>query len=308
MKIGLVVIGLGGISLEYDLQSTLSKVGNRESHVKSILDHDNFSLLAGVDSSEISRQQLVRNFGIPAYPTLESIPKNILAEAEAFIVATPTSTHFQILNEISRVRKNPWILCEKPMGHSLSEAIKVSGILDIDRILVNYTRKFSSDIELCEKAFKTFLNERGGNSLEITCEIFGGTLRTGSHFIDLLNSWFPNNFSEVNFEKRYSGASDSYSVLMNFGRQKILYTDANSQGGESYGILRVEDGLDSTIYIRDQLIVKQNSDANEYQIHASQSQTLEAFKILITSNGIVNNSNYENAVKVHRIIDSISSL
>lgn len=308
MKIGLIVIGLGGISLEYDLQSTLSEVGNRESHIKSILDHDNFLLLAGVDLSEISRQKITRNFGIPAYSTLESIPKNILAQAEAFIVATPTSTHFQILNEISRVRKNPWILCEKPMSDSLSSAIKVSGILDIDRILVNYTRKFSNDVKLCEKAFKTFLHERSGNSLEITCEIFGGTLRTGSHFIDLLNSWFPNNFSEIIFEKRYCGASVSFSVLMNFGRQKVLYTDVNSQAGESYGILKVEDGLHSISYIRDQLIVKQNSDVNNYQIRASQSQTLEAFKTLITSDGSVNNSNYENAVKVHRIIDTILSL
>lgn len=308
MKIGLIVIGLGGISLDYDLQSTLSEVGNRESHIKSILDHDNFLLLAGVDLSEIARQKIIRNFGIPAYPKLESIPKNILAEAQAFIVATPTSTHFQILNEISKVRKNPWILCEKPMGDSLSAAIKVSGILDIERILVNYTRKFSNDIKFCEKVFKTFLHERGGNSLEITCEIFGGTLRTGSHFIDLLNSWFPNNFSEIIFEKRYCGSSDSFSVLMNFGSQKVLYTDVNSQAGESYGILKVQDGLHSISYIRDQLIVKQNSDVSNYQIRASQSQTLEAFKTLITSDGSVNNSSYENAVKVHRIIDSISSL
>ena len=107
MKIGLVIIGLGGISLEYDLQSTLSKVGNRESHVRAIIDHDSFSLLAGVDLIKKSRQQLSRTFGIPAYPTLGSIPKDILVRTDAFIVATPTSTHFQILKEISAIRKNP---------------------------------------------------------------------------------------------------------------------------------------------------------------------------------------------------------
>ena len=308
MKIGLVVVGLGGISLEYDLQYNLSKVGNRESHVKAILDDDSFLLLAGVDISEVSRQKLSRNFGIPAYPTLESIPRNILNKTDAFIVATPTSTHFQILKEISEVKMNSWILCEKPLGDSLSTALKISDILDTDKILVNYTRRFSTDIKLCEETFKSFLRERNRKSLQITCEIFGGSLRTGSHFIDLLNSWFPNNFSEIKFEKLYFKASNTFHILMKFDRQQVLYIDVNSESDESYGILRVKDGDHSISYVRDQLIVKQSLNEINYQVHASQSQTLEAFKTLIASEGTSNKSNYENAIKVHRIFDSISSL
>ena len=307
MKIGLIVIGLGGISLEYDLRYALSKVGNRESHVKSILDDDSFLLLAGVDLNEGSRQKLTKNFGIPAYPTLTSIPRNILNKADAFIVATPTSTHFQILTEISGMRLNPWILCEKPMGDSLSCALKISDMLDTAKIMVNYTRRFSDDIDLCEKMFKSFLNKGENNSLKIICEVFGGSLRTGSHFIDLLNSWFPNNFNEIKFEKSYFESNNAFQVLMKFDRQQVLYIEENSESDESYGILRVENGVHSISYIRNQLIVKQNSNEKKYEVHTSQSQTLEAFKTLITSGGTSNKSNYENAVKVHRIIDSMSS-
>lgn len=308
MKIGLIVIGLGGISLQYDLQSTLSKVGSRESHIGSILDDDIFLLLAGVDPNEVSRQILTENFGISAYPTLESIPKNVLNKADAFIVATPTSTHFQVLTEISRIKLNPWILCEKPMGDSLSCALKISELLDTDKMLVNYTRRFSNDIELCEKMFKSFLNKDENNSTKIICEVFGGLLRTGSHFIDLLNSWFPNNYNEIKFEKSHSKSNNAFQVLMKFDRQQVLYIEENSQSDESYGILRVEDERNSISYIRNQLIINQNSKEKKYEVHASQSQTLEAFKTLITSGGTSNKSTYENAVKVHRIIDSISSI
>lgn len=308
MKIGLIVIGLGGISLQYDLQSAIGIVGSRESHVKSILDDDSFLLLAGVDPNEASRQKLTQNFGISAYPTLDSIPKNILNKADAFIVATPTSTHFQVLTEISRMKLNPWILCEKPMGDSLNCALKISEVLDTDRMLVNYTRRFSNDIELCEKMFKSFLNKGENNSPKITCEVFGGSLRTGSHFIDLLNSWFPNNFNEIKFEKSHFKSSNAFQVSMKFDHQQVLYIEENSESDESYGILRVEDGEHSISYIRNQLIIKQNSNEKKYEVRASQSQTLEAFKTLITSGGTSNKSNYENAVKVHRIIDSMSSL
>jgi len=307
MKIGLIVIGLGEIALQYDLQSTLSKVGNRESHIKSILDDDSFLLLAGVDPNEVSRQKLTENFGISAYPTLESIPKNVLNKADAFIVATPTSTHFQVLKEISRIRLNPWILCEKPMGDSLNCALKISEILDTDKMLVNYTRRFSNDIELCEKMFKSFLDKGENNSATIICEVFGGLLRTGSHFIDLLNTWFPNNYNEIKFDRSHPRSSNTFQVLMKFDRQQVLYIEENSQSDESYGILRVEDEGNSIIYIRNQLIIKQNSKQKKYEVHASQSQTLEAFKTLITSGGALNKSTYENAVKVHRIIDSMSS-
>jgi predicted dehydrogenase len=308
MKIGLVVVGLGGISLEYDLQYTLSKVGNRESHVKSILDDDSFLLLAGVDLNGVSRQNLTRNFGIPAYPTLKSIPSDILSKTDAFIVATPTSTHFQILNEIAGVKADPWILCEKPMGNSLGAALKISDVLDTHKILVNYTRRFSDDIKWCEKMFKSFLDGGNRNAPQITCEVFGGSLRTGSHFIDLLNSWFPNNFSEIKFEKLYSKPDNAFKILMKFDGQQVLYIDVNPNSDESYGILKVEDGEQSISYIRDQLIVRQNSNEEKYQVHASQSQTLQAFKTLIATEGTSNNSSYENAVKVHRILDSISTL
>lgn len=308
MKIGLVVVGLGGISLEYDLQYTLSKIGNRESHIKSILDDDSFLLLAGVDLNSVSRQNLTRYFGIPAYPTLKSIPSDILSKTDAFIVATPTSTHFQIINEIAGVKVDPWILCEKPMGDSLSAALKISDVLDTDKILVNYTRRFSNDIKWCEKKFKSFLYGENRNVTQITCEVFGGSLRTGSHFIDLLNSWFPNNFSEIEFEKLYSKPDHAFKILMKFDSQQVLYMDVNPNSDESYGILRVEDGGQSISYIRDQLIVRQNSKEKKYQVQASQSQTLEAFKTLITTEGTLNKSNYENAVKVHRILDSISTL
>jgi predicted dehydrogenase len=308
MKIGLVIIGLGGISLEYDLKNTASKIGNRESHVKSVLDDDSFLLLAGVDLNNVARRKLAQNFGIPAYPTLGSIPRDILNKTDAFIVATPTPTHFQILKEISEVKVNPWILCEKPMGDSLNSALKISKIMDTDKLLVNYTRRFSNDIKMCEKAFKSFIEKGATNSIKITCEVFGGSLRTGSHFIDLLNSWFPNSFHEIEFEKSYFEPTNTPQIFIRFGRQQVIYMDNDSNSDESYGILRVEDQGHSVSYVRDKLIFKQNSKEKQCVVHASQSQTLEAFKTLITSEGTSNKSNYENAVKVHQIIDSISLL
>ena len=69
---------------------------------------------------EASRRKLVRQL----YPSISVIPdhRRLLnhRQLEAVIVATPTSTHFEIVKECLTAGKH--VLCEKPLAASLSEA------------------------------------------------------------------------------------------------------------------------------------------------------------------------------------------
>jgi predicted dehydrogenase len=303
MKIGIIIVGLGKIALTYDQDPLVFNENSRSSLGQAFQDSSKFELIAGVDPDRKAREQFERVLGVQTYADLQSIPPDLVNIVNAYVISVPTSVHTEILMSLSTLKCDPWILCEKPMGASIQEVQKIEQLFDIRKILVNYSRRFSNDIVNCEKHFKALIDESIESSAFLRCEVFGGTLRTGSHFLDLLSSWFGVEINRI--ENDTFIENTPLGLILNFKQIPVLYQDLNPNAEESYGVLTLELKDKSLTLVRDKLILKEGDRESVTEVMVNQTTTVNAFYELIASNGEINRCSFQDARKVHEIIDSM---
>lgn len=305
MKIGVIIIGLGQIAIGYDQITPQLPPNNFDSLSTAFSHNPNFELVAGVDPDQSARRRFSELLDIPTFSCLEEIPKRLVDLSTAFVVSAPTPEHSSILYSIVKTKNDPWILCEKPMGSSLFELDALEQVVDTSKILVNYSRRFSPDISLCEDEFKRMIKQSKNVTPLVKCEVYGGYLRTGSHFIDLCCYWFGAS-SEKIAEKNFLKPSTDGPIL-GFDTVDVLYLDVDSGSSESYATLSLESGENLISLSRGELTIKHGSNNKIMNIVVNQADTVEAFHEMIISGGTKNRSTFQDARRVHQIIDSLQS-
>jgi len=303
MKIGVIMVGLGKIALTYDQDLSEPIENSRFSLGQALRDNCEFELMAGIDPDENAREQFEQALGVPTYADLQSLPSNLVNRVNAYVISAPTSVHTEILMTLAALTPDPWVLCEKPMGSSIQELQKIEQLFDTRKILVNYSRRFSNDIVNCEKRFKALIEHSIESSALLRCEVFGGTLRTGSHFLDLLSYWFGLDLSRLDSNTFLQATPRG--LILNFKEVQVLYQDFNPTAQESYGVLTLELKDKSLSLVRDKLILKEGENESITEVLVNQTATIKAFFELISSNGEINRCSFQDAKNVHRIIDLI---
>ena len=224
MKIGKVekclVIGLGQIGLKYDIGLSEDYV---LTHSRSVNSHPEFELVGGVDKNKMNRDKFVKNYGKPVYSDI----KNAILETKPsmIIISSPTNTHLSILNTVINVSSPKAILCEKPLDSDLknaSEMLKKCSENDI-QLFVNYIRRCDPGSLQIKKMI-----DMG----KITKPIKGivwyskGLKNNGSHFINLLESWFGEciNVKNISKGRNYPDLADNdYDFTLSFKNVEIIF-------------------------------------------------------------------------------------
>ncbi|MDB9998315.1 Gfo/Idh/MocA family oxidoreductase [Alphaproteobacteria bacterium] len=179
-----LVIGLGKIGMGYDLN--LDPTVAIFSHARAISLHPYFELVGAVDSSNLQRSIFEKHYNCPAF---DDISAAIMAlRPTVVIIASPTETHANILNQVLSQEKPKVIMCEKPLAYDLVEARQMVDACDEEgvNLFVNYPRR--SDPGIIEV-------KRRINKNKICLPIKGiawyskGFLHNGSHYFNLLEFW-----------------------------------------------------------------------------------------------------------------------
>ena len=89
-------------------------------HVQKVRDIDSARLVGIVEASEGEKKR-VQELYPDEYVTTDL--KDVINDMDAAIVATPTQTHFKILENLLSCRKH--VFCEKPLTSTLQEAMKI---------------------------------------------------------------------------------------------------------------------------------------------------------------------------------------
>jgi len=108
-------------------------------HVEKAISLEDAELVAIVENSEDGRSR-----ANVLYPNVrvELELSKVLSDIDAAIVATPTSTHYKLVDELIKAGKH--VFCEKPLTNSLEDALKLNQIkLPSDLVLqVGHSERF----------------------------------------------------------------------------------------------------------------------------------------------------------------------
>ncbi len=270
MKFEALVIGLGNIGMLYDYNLNEDFV---LSHCKALSIHKDFALSGGVEQNIKHQNLFKKKFNRPVFSSiaeaLESIKPNI------FIIATPSGSHFKIVNEVLEWTKPDLILCEKPLDYDLLDAENIVNLCNFVEVplFVNYIRKSQESTNI----IRDMINSKE-ISLPAKVNVFytKGLLNNGSHFLNLLEFWF-GNIQKVLFSKIedfWDGSDHNIDFKVQFDNciANFKSSSKNSRYPNSMeifssdGNLAYEDNGDKISWQNIQQSKGQHSDLNKYQL------------------------------------------
>lgn len=295
MTFGIALIGLGQIGMEIDFQSEDSDSFNPQTHASAVLQNQHCKLIAGIDTSSHRRAKFEELTNVRTFGSISQVETSLLDEIDALIIATPTSTHLQILQDISFLKKRFWIMCEKPFCLNLFEIEHVGRFIDPRTLIINYSRRFSKDIKSCKLNFEKFIETESKPTIKV--DFYGGALRTGSHFIDLANLWFWDNNSRSLIDM-VTEIKNGYSI--NYKRVTVEFYSVDPISKESYANFYADSERGSIRLSRNKLIHETPEGLEIRKVFVNQGDALEALLLLAKSEGEFNLCSYYDAARVHK--------
>lgn len=182
--VNVALVGLGNIGLLFDTDKT--NLAKCLSHTKAIYANKNFNLKYAVD---IDRKNFeILNDFFPnclIYTNYEEIVNQ--NDIDLLVIATPTKTHYTILNAFSKNENIKYFFIEKPLFELVQNYTSIDTTLK-EKIIINYSRRFSKTISNMKK----FITSKEIQPEKIIIHYCKGLKNNGSHMIDLINYLFEN--------------------------------------------------------------------------------------------------------------------
>ena len=180
-----VIIGLGNIGLNYDIQRNQNQF--IQTHSRAFFLNSGFDLQGGVDIKSEARNTFTKNYNVKSYNTTEEALNEI--KPDLVVLSVPTSSQLKVIKEILKFFTPKAILCEKPMGVNLHEGMKIMGICKKNNVnlYVNYIRRCLPE----SKEIKRQIDKRIINvPIKSVVWYSKGMSHNGSHFVNLMEYWF----------------------------------------------------------------------------------------------------------------------
>ena len=308
MRKTVAVVGLGKIGIGYDLDPKNKWVLSQTmTHTKAVLESDSFELRYLVDNDLQKLKKIKKLLPNVVSGSLQKVltlqPTNLV------IIASSTSSHLEVINQIS----NNWVGCdyliEKPVGNNSVEANKISILLgkSTSLVFVNYFRRFL----LSYINFKDIGEFKSrGRLTNVKIESYGTLTNIFSHFLDLL----------VFLEGRDALGLSPKTVILNESSRKIFIINSSGVNFDLDGIGESKKNCAMTIkyekitiQISDNgrlinIINQDNSLIYTTQIDSklfSNYQSVVLKQINLIQNERTINSGLLDAIHIHKFIESV---
>jgi uncharacterized iron-regulated protein len=112
----------------------------------------------------------------------------------------------------------------------------------------------------------------------------------------------PEKIAKRNFVKQSTDGP-----ILGFDTVDVLYLDVDSESVESYATLSLKCGENMVTLARGELTAKHGATSKLMNVVVNQADTVDAFHEMIISGGARNKCTFQDALRVHQIIDSLQS-
>lgn len=218
-----VIIGLGNIGLNYDIQKNHNQY--IQTHSRAFFLNSGFDLQGGVDIKSKARNTFTKNYNVKSYNTIEEALNEI--KPDLVVLSVPTSSQLKVIKEILKFLTPKAILCEKPMGVNLQEGMKILGICKKNNVnlYVNYIRRCLPE----SKKIKKQIDKRIIKApLKSVVWYSKGISHNGSHFINLMEYWFGKclDVKVINQGRKFKDFGFEPLVRLKFKNSEVVMISA----------------------------------------------------------------------------------
>jgi predicted dehydrogenase len=266
--LNVALIGTGNIGLLFDTNK--SNPNTAYSHIKSIYLNKNLNLKYVVDI-DTKYKKLIKDFfpNVKFYTNYKKLTYK--TDIDILTIATPTSTHFNILNSFQDNQNIKIFFIEKPL-FQLKSQYKILSKNITNKIIINYPRRFDKAIKNIKKNIKDTEVEK------VVINYCKGLKNNGSHLIDMINLIFDK---PKIIEKRILSTSDKFDdndltydifVKINY-KNKIIPLYFISHNHTKYNLIKLE------IYTQKQKIEYNNSLSSVNYFNIISHPTFPTYKI-----------------------------
>lgn len=243
-----LLIGLGNIGVGFDAINTAVN-NNFLTHARAFSDHPNFSLLGGVDVDAVSRKRFEEIYSIPSYVNVQAALSSL--SPDIVVVATPTDTHLQIINEIFSFGQPKVILCEKPLAYNLNDAEQIVEICKRYhcKLYVNFFRQTEPGVS---EVRDRIANHSIIGPFKGIVWYSKGIFNSGSHFLCLLQNLLGEikGFKVINSGRLWKNIDPEPDLDIIFATGRVIFLASREEDFfhnsieliASNGRLRFEEG------------------------------------------------------------------
>jgi len=211
------IIGCGDIGFLFDHNRNSD---GALSHFKAFRDSEYFDLTAIADSNKEIRDNIETDYKVDVYENYEKMC--IEKKPVVIVIATNDESHFEILKRVTEY-KPLLVFCEKPMTLDSEEAYEISRLYKEKNIKlqINFTRRFLEEFYDIENIIKEKVI---GDIESITFYYSRGLIHNASHYLNLVNWYFPETENEIQIVSRKEGlySNDdtiSFNMIYNSGME-----------------------------------------------------------------------------------------
>ena len=298
MAINVMLIGLGNISMHYDLhqENIIS------THLKALMNDERFKIHTGVDIN-VENQIIFKEItGGLIFSNLEIALSEVAAEIDVFVIATPTDLHYEqykIIRSIIKSDLNKIILLEKPITDDIKSLEKIIYDYKIgNKIFVNLFRLYQKNLNEVLEVLSNY------GRCTITVTYSKGILHNGIHFFTLITRYFGRclswkKISDINIvahEFEFPGADVVFKKSHNDCDDNSMIV--NSDFGSLYYLYGGRHGF----YI-DEKLNKTDLDIKEFN-HYQKFVYENLYKCMNEKNGLLDSS-FELAVEAQRVLHEV---
>lgn len=230
---GTLIIGLGKIGMEYDINIHSDEFVF--THARAFSNHQDFELLGAIDPSDEKRFLFTQNYRKPAYSDLSVALQNI--DPEIIVIASPTNYHKDILAEVIMLCKPIAIVCEKPLSYDVKDARLMIELCEQNgvKLYVNYMRR--SDLGVNEVKDRI---TKGKIAIPIKGIAWysKGFLHNGSHLFNLLEFWLGEckGYKIMSEGRLWNGLDPEPDIFVQFALGSITFLAAWEESFSHYSI------------------------------------------------------------------------
>jgi predicted dehydrogenase len=242
MKYKIAIIGLGSIgALKAD---DVDYPGGPDilTHANAITAHQDAILYAVVDSDIEKLKQVKKKWNpINSFSTIEQMYAILQSsQPDIVVVATPTDTHYQVINDILKHGKPKLIIAEKPFCNNLKEAQTIMAICEERQVpvCIDYIRRFSKG----HKNIKALIDAKQFGEVQNVRVLYTRGKHDSCHATDLMHYFLGDYQSGERLFGRAIIDRDENDPTLNyqFAFEKCENVFFHGVDGRKFGIFEID--------------------------------------------------------------------